>query len=251
MERDVARLIQREQHRSAVLVVARLARDRGRQAEQDREHDPVTRRVAFRDDDVDAGSGIAQFVEIDLPKAALALLVRDRLHHRHRVRRAQRREFRPQADEDPALGLFPVRFFEDAPLDPRFGVWRRLHLVVDLVEAARGDELGDHRGSGVVSYLRQVQEQGSHQRGFGLRPERIAVVMLVEVEAHDDGRDLVREFRVSSARGHEVPAVRHPRVGQVEAIDAPEMARGVFEKLAFRDPEKSPTRSSPNLWPST
>src|SRR5262245_55029934 len=138
MERDVTGFIEREQHGSAVLVVARLSRDRGRETEQDREYDPVAGRVAFGDDDVDAGSRITQPVEIELPEAALMLFIRDRLHYRHRVRRTQRREFRPKADENSTLRFFPVRFFEDAPLNPRFGVRRFLHLMVDLVEAARG-----------------------------------------------------------------------------------------------------------------
>src|SRR5262245_48564135 len=101
--------------------------------------------------------------------------------------------------------------------------------MVDLVEAARGDEFCYVSGRGVFRDLRQVQQQGGHQRSFGLRPERVTVVVLIEIEANDDGCDLMSQFGVSFARRHEVPAVGQSWVGQIETVDAPEMPRRVFE----------------------
>ena len=178
------------------LIVARLAGNARCQPEQDRERDLVPGRVALRHDHIDARAGLSQVIEIDLTQSLFALFIRDRLHHGHRVRRAQRVELRAQPDIDSALSLLAVGFLEDSPLDAGFGFRRAQHLMVDLVEAARGDVFCDVSGRGVFRDLRQVQQQGSHQRGLGLRPERVAVVVLIEIESHDDGCDLLSQFGV-------------------------------------------------------
>src|SRR5215831_5775123 len=60
---------------------------------------------------------------------------------------------------DSALRLFSIRLFENSPLDARLRIGRFLHLMIDLVEAARGDEFGDHRGRGVIGDLRKARSE--------------------------------------------------------------------------------------------